>query len=411
MQPFDIHKIRKDFPALAYCNSKNQPIAYLDNSATTQKPQSVIDSISDFYLHYNANVHRSFYVWGERSTEAYEGVRARIARFIDAASPNEIVFTRGATESLNCLAEIIGQRYFNPGDEVIVSELEHHSNLIPWQIQQYKRGIKVKLFPINTEGDLELATLDRLLTPKTKLLTLTHISNVLGTVPDMKAIIARAHANGTLVVVDAAQTLAHLPISVRNLDCDFLVASGHKTYGPTGSGFFYGKQALLETLPPYHGGGTMMQQVTADGFTPADIPLRFEAGTPPIADIIGMGAAIDYLQQFSWDAITAHEDSIIRYTEKTLKSIPQVQVLGHPKHRTAVVPFILNGVHPHDAAQLMSNDNVAIRGGYHCSQPLIRRLQCLNGGVLRASFGIYNTCEDVDRLAQSIEQTLKFFRK
>lgn len=405
----DITQIRNDFPALTYCNAKGQPVVYLDNSATTQKPQSVIDTLNDFYLNKNSNVHRSFYDWGKLSTEAYEKTRENLAQFIGAEFKEEIVFTRGATEAINCIAEIFGQRFLKPGDDVIVSELEHHSNIIPWQLQQQKRGIRVKGLRILPNGDVDLDQLDELLTPKTKLLAITHVSNVLGTVPPLKEIIAKAHANGTFVLVDGAQTLAHIPICVRELDCDFLVGSGHKMYGPMGSGFFYGKRSILEELPPYHGGGTMMETVFIDSFTPAGIPSRFEAGTPPVADIIGMGAAIDYLQQFAWKELTAYEDKVVRYAEKALQAVPHVRVIGNPQKRVAVVPFLIDGVHPHDVATIVNHDNIALRAGYHCCQPLMQRLNC-KGGVVRASFGLYNTCEEVDQLVKALEHVLKIFK-
>ena len=307
---FDAKTIRKDFPALTYCNAQGDPIVYLDNSATTQKPQCVIDALEDFYLHKNANVHRGFYEWGNLATQAYEGARKTLADFIGAEHVEEIVFTRGATEAINCLAEIIAQHHFQKEDEVIVSELEHHSNMIPWQMQQIKRGIHVKGWQVDEDGNLDVKQLDQLLTPKTKLLAVTHVSNVVGTTPDLKNIITQAHANGTMVLIDASQAVAHLPIDVKTLDCDFLVGSGHKMYGPMGSGFFYGKKELLEALPPYHGGGTMMETVYIDSFTPAAIPSRFEAGTPPVADIIGLGEAIQYLRQFTWESLTAYEDKV-----------------------------------------------------------------------------------------------------
>ena len=406
---FDAKVIRKDFPALTYCNAQGDPIVYLDNSATTQKPQSVIDALNDFYLHKNANVHRGFYEWGHLATEAYEGTRKTLGDFIGAEHVEEIVFTRGATESINCLAEIIAQRHFQKDDEVIVSELEHHSNIIPWQMQQTKRGIRVKGWQIDEDGNLDLKQLEQLLTPKTKLLAVTHVSNVLGTTPDLKAIIAQAHANGTLVLVDASQAVAHLPIDVKALDCDFLVGSGHKMYGPMGSGFFYGKKQLLEELPPYHGGGTMMETVYIDSFTPAAIPSRFEAGTPPVADIVGLGKAIDYLRQFTWESLSAYEDKVVVYAEHALQSIPGLQIIGHPQKRTAVISFNIDGIHPHDVATVVNDHNIALRAGFHCCQPLMRRLKC-SGGAVRASFGLYNTCEDVDRLVEALKNTLSLFK-
>ena len=406
---FDAKVIRKDFPALTYCNAQGDPIVYLDNSATTQKPQCVIDALNDFYLHKNANVHRGFYEWGHLATEAYEGTRKTLADFIGAEHVEEIVFTRGATESINCLAEIIAQRHFQKDDEVIVSELEHHSNIIPWQMQQTKRGIRVKGWQIDEDGNLDLKQLEQLLTPKTKLLAVTHVSNVLGTTPDLKAIIAQAHANGALVLVDASQAVAHLPIDVKALDCDFLVGSGHKMYGPMGSGFFYGKKQLLEELPPYHGGGTMMETVYIDSFTPAAIPSRFEAGTPPVADIVGLGKAIDYLRQFTWESLSAYEDKVVVYAEHALQSIPGLQILGHPQKRTAVISFNIDGIHPHDVATVVNDHNIALRAGFHCCQPLMRRLKC-SGGAVRASFGLYNTCEDVDRLVEALKNALSLFK-
>ena len=404
----DFQRIRDDFPALSFRDEKGQSIVYLDNSATTQKPQCVIDSLVDFYHNMNANVHRSFYEWGRRSTEAYEETRALLAEFIGARSPKEIVFTRGATEAINCLAEIIGQRYLKPGDEILVSELEHHANLIPWQMQQDKRGVRVKCLPIDEKGDLQ--NLEKFLTPQTKILALTQVSNVLGTTPELKPIIAQAHAYGTWVLVDSAQAIAHLKINVQDLDCDFLVGSSHKMYGPMGAGFFYGKEELLEELPPYHGGGTMMETVFMDSFTPAAIPGRFEAGTPPVADIVGFGVAIKYLQQFDWHALVRYEDEVVAYAERVLGGIKGVSIVGHPLKKTAVVSFTVDHIHPHDIATLVNGKNIAVRAGFHCCQPLMRRLAC-KGGVVRASFGIYNTTQDVDRLAEALQSAINVFEK
>ena len=406
---FDAKVVRKDFPSLMYCNENGDPIVYLDSSATTQKPQTVIDALNDFYVHKNANVHRGVYDWGNWATQAFEGVRHKLAEFLGAEYVEEIVFTRGATESINCLAEIIGQRYFKEGDEVVISELEHHSNIIPWQMQQTKRGIRVKGWGIDPEGNVVMEQLDALLNKRTKLLAITHVSNVLGTTPLVKEIIAKAHANGTMVLIDASQAVAHLPIDVKDLDCDFLVGSGHKMYAPMGSGFFYGKKELLNSLPPYHGGGSMMETVYIDSFTPAAIPSRFEAGTPSVADIVGLGAAIDYLRQFSWESLAAYEDQVIVYAEHMLQSVPHLRIIGHPKKRTAVLSFVVDGVHPHDVATVLREHNVALRAGYHCCQPLMRRLGC-NAGVVRASFGLYNTCEDVDRLVEALRKVSTLFR-
>ena len=407
---FDVSIIKKDFPSLTQCNSNGQSIVYLDNSATTQKPQCVINALTDFYTNYNANVHRGYYDWGQRATEVYEGTRKRLAAFIHADAAEEIIFTRGATESLNALAEIIGQRYLKADDEVIVTELEHHSNQIPWQMQRTKRGIRIKGWRLEADGRLDLARLEELLTPKTKVLAFSHLSNVLGWVPPVKDIVARAHTNGTLVVVDAAQALAHVPINVKDLDCDFLVGSAHKAYGPTGAGFFYGKRSLLEKLPPYHGGGTMMETVEIDTFTPAEVPFRFEAGTPPIADIIGFGVAIDYLQQFDWTELLKHEDDVVHYAEEALSSLPYVHLAPCASERTAVVSFQIDGLHPHDVASLVCDDNIALRGGFHCCQPLMKRLH-YPSGLVRASFGLYNTREDVDRLISALEHAVKVFKR
>ncbi|MDR0647254.1 MAG: cysteine desulfurase [Puniceicoccales bacterium] len=409
MQVFNAQRIREDFPALSFCNAKGQRIVYLDNSATTQKPRCVIEALVDFYQHMNANVHRSFYEWGNRATEAYEHTRVSLSKFIGAQHPEEVIFTRGATESINCLADIIGQRYFQQGDEVLVSELEHHSNLIPWQMQQKKRGIQVKGWPVDADGNLEISALQTLLTPRTKLLAVTQVSNVLGTTPNLKEIIACAHANGTLVLVDGAQALAHLKINVQDMDCDFYAGSSHKMYGPMGVGFFYGKRKWLEALPPYHGGGTMMESVFMDSFTEAGVPKRFEAGTPPVADVIGLGKAIAYLQQFDWQSLMRYEEAVIAYAERTLCAIPGVRLIGHPETKTAIVSFLVDKIHPHDVATIVNNQNIALRAGHHCCQPLMHRLGC-RGGVVRVSLGMYNTFEDIDRLAEAIDVALTVFK-
>lgn len=406
---FDAEVARKDFSSLAHHNAKGEPIVYLDNSATTQKPACVIKALTDFYSHNNANVHRGFYEWGQLATEAYENTRNLIANLLGTNDPKEIVFTRGATESLNCIAEIFGQCYLQPGDEIIISELEHHSNMIPWQMQQNKHGVRIKAWTVDINGNLDISQLEKLLTPKTKLLAITHVSNVLGAIPPLQKIIELAHANNTRVVVDAAQAVAHLPIDVKAMDCDFLVGSGHKMYGPMGSGFFYGKRELLEELPPYHGGGSMMETVYIDSFTPADIPSRFEAGTPSVADIIGLGKAIEYLRQFSWGSLLDYEERVLSYAEQVLQSIPRVKIVGNPQKKTAVISFLVDGVHPHDVATIVNDHNIALRAGFHCCQPLMRRLNCPSGAV-RISLGLYNTCKDIDKLAEALHNVTTVFK-
>lgn len=406
---FDAKLVKQDFPALSYCNANGQSIVYLDNSATTQKPQCVLDSLMHFYTTMNANVHRSFYEWGRLSTEHYENTRQLLANFLGARYPEEIVFMRGATEASNALATIIGQRYLNPGDVVIVSELEHHSNMIPWQMLQKTRGIQIRPWPVDLDGNLSMEQLDTLLTPEVKVLAVTQVSNALGTTPDTQKIIQKAHQNHTMVVIDGAQAVAHMPINVQTLDCDFLIGSGHKMYGPMGVGFFYGKKEILETLPPYHGGGTMMELVYMDSFTTAAVPSRFEAGTPPVADVIAFGKAIEYLQQFTWESLMAYEEQVVVYAEHALKAIPGVRIVGHPEKRTGIISFLVDKIHPHDVATIVNDQNIALRAGHHCCQPLMRRLNC-KAGVVRASFGLYNTCEDVDRLAAAIRTALKIFK-
>ena len=406
---FDAEEIKKDFRVFDSPDSNGNYLVYLDNSATTQKPACVVDSLVNFYTSMNANVHRSFYEMGTKATKAYENARVIIKNFINAKSQNEIVFTRGATESLNCLAEILGQRFINSGDEIIVSELEHHSNLIPWLMCAKKRNAKVIPLPVDSCGNVDLKTLDSLINKKTRIIAISHVSNVLGTIPPIKEIVEIAHANGSMVVIDAAQALAHIPVDVRNLNCDFLVGSGHKMYGPMGVGFFYGKAALLDQLPPYHGGGTMMDDVSMSGFTVADVPKRFEAGTPPVADVIAYSKAIEYLSQFDWAEMVEYEDNVVHYAENMLRDIPEITLIGCPDKKVAVVSFLVKDIHPHDISTIVNAQNVAIRAGHHCCQPLMKKFSC-RGGVVRASFGIYNTLSDVDKLIITLKKAIKVFK-
>ncbi len=406
---FNIDRIKNDFPIFNKINKGQNPLVYLDNSASTQKPKCVIDRLAEFYNSQNANVHRSFYELGQNATQMYENARDKVAHFINAKESDEIVFVRGATEGVNCIASLYGRTFLQEGDEILVSEIEHHSNLIPWLMIAKERKAVVKAIPVDANGNLEVERLSTLLTSRTKVMAITQVSNVLGTVTSLKPLIAEAHRNGTLVLVDAAQALAHMPLDVQDLDCDFLVGSGHKMYAPMGIGFFYGKRKWLEKLPAYHGGSNMMENVSLSDFSLSGIPNRFEAGTPHVAGSVGFMSAIEYMEQFTWQEILRQEDEVLHYAEKKLREMPEITVIGNPQKRTSVLSFNVRKVHPHDVATVLSTENIAVRAGHHCCQPLMKKFD-LKGGTVRASFGIYNTIEDCNRLVSALQKTFKIFK-
>ncbi len=400
-------RIRDDFPTL-HQQVNGRPLVYLDNAATTQKPRAVIDALSRFYEHDNANVHRGLHALSMRSTDAYEGARARVARFINAAAPEEIIFTRGTTESLNLVAASWGGANLRKGDVILLTEMEHHSNLVPWQLVAEKTGAKLQFVPVTGDGGLlDLSGLDRLLAPEVKIFAFTHVSNTLGTINPAAELCARARGAGIVTVVDAAQSIGHMPLDVRALDCDFLAFSGHKMGAPTGCGVLYGRRALLDAMPPWQGGGGMISNVDylVSRWKPS--PERFEAGTPNFGDAVGLGAACDYLDGLGREEIRRHDGDLARQAYARLRQLPGIRLLGPPGERGGLVSFALAGVHAHDVVTFADRDGIALRGGHHCNQPLMRKLGLT--GTVRASFYVYNTPGEIDILIASLERILKFF--
>ncbi len=402
----DVERIREDFPVLRQ-RVRGKPLVYLDNAATSQKPQQVIDAVATYYCEYNANVHRAIHALGERATEAYEAARAKVARFINAAEDRSIVFTRGATEAINLVAYAWGRHHLGPGDEVLITEMEHHSNIIPWQLAARDTGATLRYIPLKKNGTLDLREPAHYFTSRTRLVAVVHQSNVFGTVNPIEEIVRYAREVGALVLVDGAQSVPHFRVDVQRLDCDFLAFSGHKMLGPTGVGVLYGKPELLEAMEPFLGGGEMISQVTMESATWNDIPWKFEAGTPNIAQAIGLGAAIDYLNGIGMDAIHQHEKELTAYALQALGSIPGITIYGDSPTRGAVVAFNVDGVHPHDLAQILDQEGIAIRAGHHCTQPSMRKLGV--SATARASFYFYNTVSEIDSLCRAIEKAKEFF--
>ena len=404
----DWKNVRADFPAL-HQQVNGHPLVYLDNAATTQKPQAVIDALSHFYERDNANVHRGLHALSMRATDGYEGARARVAKFINAAAPEEIVFTRGTTESINLVAASWGGAHLRPGDTILLTEMEHHSNLVPWQLVAQRTGAKLRYVPVNgDEGLLDLSQLDRLLTPDVKVFAFTHISNTLGTINPVADLCARAKKAGVVTVVDAAQSIGHMPVDVRAIDCDFLAFSGHKMAGVTGIGALYGRRALLDAMPPWQGGGGMISNVEffASRWKPS--PERFEAGTPNFADAVALGAACDYLDGLGRAAIQDHDSGLARLAYERLgAALPGIRLLGPRGERGGLASFALPGVHAHDVVTFADQDGIALRGGHHCNQPLMKKLGLT--GTARASFYVYNTEDEIDLLVASLQRTVKFF--
>jgi len=405
----NLTSIQKDFPILEVEAHPGVPLVYLDNAATSQKPVQVIEAMDVYYREYNANVHRGIHRLSEEATEAYESARERIARFINAPDPATVIFTRNTTEAINLVAWSWGRTNLKPGDEILLTEMEHHSNIVPWQLLAEEKGVKVRYIPFLDNGILDLTNLSDLLTKRTKIFAFTAMSNVFGTINPTKKLVAAARAVGAITVVDAAQSVPHLPVDVQDLDCDFLAFSGHKMCGPTGIGILYGKRALLEEMPPFLSGGDMIRRVTFEGSSWNDLPWKFEAGTPSIAEGIGLGAAVDYLSTVGMDAIHAHEQFITDYALEALSEVKDIQFLGPPvAQRGGVVSFNLTGLHPHDISQVLDQDGIAIRAGHHCAMPLHQRL-CIPASA-RASFYLYTRPEDIDRLVTSLHRVRKVFR-
>jgi len=405
---FSVEKIRDDFPILKRL-IRGKPLVYLDNAATTQKPREVIDALANFYAKSNANIHRGIHALSEEATALYEGTRQKVARFIAAPHPKTIVFTRNTTEAINLVAHAWGLRHIRAGDAILLTEMEHHSNLVPWQLLAQVKGAHLTFIPITPEGTLALDQLPNLLTEKTRLVALTHMSNVLGTINPIEEVIRQAHARGIPVLVDAAQSVPHLPVNVLDLNCDFLAFSAHKMLGPTGVGVLYAKEAILEEMDPFLGGGDMIRDVWWDHAIWNDLPWKFEAGTPSIADVVAFGAALDYLNRIGMSAIRQHEESLCRYAIDRLKTIGGLKIQGpeNPSQRGAVISFVLPDIHPHDLGQILDEEGIAIRAGHHCSKPLLRKLGLM--ATARASFYLYNTMEEVDALVGGILKAREVF--
>jgi cysteine desulfurase / selenocysteine lyase len=404
---FDVDEIRDDFPILKrMVNGK--PLVYLDNAATSQKPQAVIDALTQYYTFDNANIHRGLYFLSELATEQYETTRLKVKELINAMSVSEIVFVRGATEAINLVASSLCRaKHFNDGDEVIISNMEHHSNIVPWQLMGGRKKTNLKVIPINDSGELDMDAFGKMINEKTKLVSVVHISNSLGTVNPVKKIIEIAHSRGVPVLLDGAQAIPHYKIDVQELDADFYVFSGHKVFGPTGIGVLYGKTEFLEMMPPYQGGGDMIRTVTFEETTFDDIPRKFEAGTPNIAGGIGLGAAIDYLNQFDRNELIEHENFLLQYGTEQLQKIPGLKIIGTAKEKASVISFVIDGIHPYDIGTIIDTDGIAIRTGHHCTQPIMKRFNV--SATARASFAFYNTKEEIDKLVLGIHKVKKMF--
>jgi len=410
--PLNIEAIRADFPILQQEHHAGVPLVYLDSTATSQKPRQVIDTITDYYTRYNANVHRGIYALSETATAAYEDARKKVRRFINAPSKREVIFTRGTTESINLVAQTWGRANLSAGDTVLSTVMEHHSNIVPWQILSAEKGFDLRFVSLTPDGQLDLDSFERLLKANNvKLVTIVHVSNVLGTINPIKHIIQRAHEAGALVLIDAAQSAPHLKLDVQDLDADFLVFSGHKMLGPTGIGILYGKRHLLESMPPWQGGGDMIATVELCGSTWNELPYKFEAGTPPIAEAIALGAAVDYLEAVGMDAIHAYEQSITAHAINQLVEIEGLKIYGpmDAEKRGGVLAFTLSNVHAHDLAQMLDAEGIAVRAGHHCAQPVHDWMKA--SATARASFYLYNTFEEVDKLAAALEKARTLFQR
>jgi cysteine desulfurase/selenocysteine lyase len=402
----DLHKIRATFPILNQ-RMNGKPLVYLDNAATTQKPRVVIDAITRYYEADNANIHRGVHYLSQQATQKYEDARETARRFLNAAEASEIVFVRGATEGINLVAQTLGRIRVQAGDEVLITSMEHHSNIVPWQILCDEKGARLRVAPINDAGELILDEFERLVGMRTKIVAVPHVSNALGTVNPLPELVELAHRHNAVVLVDGAQAVPHLAVNVRELDCDFYVFSGHKLYGPTGTGVLYGKSSLLNAMPPYQGGGDMILSVTFEKTTYNKIPYKFEAGTPDISGVIGLGAAINYVIDLGLDRIAAHEQDLLRYATESLAGIPGIRLIGTAREKASVLSFVMDGIHPHDIGTILDQEGIAIRTGHHCAQPVMERFGVPATG--RASFALYNTREEVDVLVRGIERVREVF--
>jgi cysteine desulfurase/selenocysteine lyase len=403
---FDVQRVREEFPILREL-VHGRPLVYLDSANTSQKPEAVLDALDRYYRHENANIHRATHLLSERATRAYEGARADLQRFVNAASTREIVLTRGCTDGINLVAQSWGRTHLRPGDEVLVSWMEHHSNIVPWQLICGQTGATLRAVPITDRGELDLDAFDRMLTDRTRMVALIHVSNALGTVNPIAELVAKAKAAGAATLVDGAQAVPHMPVDVQAIGCDFYAFSGHKMYGPTGTGVLYGREALLDAMPPYQGGGDMIASVTFEKTEYNALPYKFEAGTPNIAGVAGFGAAARWLAAFDRDAVQAHEEALLAYAEEGLAKVKGVRMLSRAARRSSVLSFVLDGVHPHDVGTILDTEGIAVRTGQHCAQPIMDRYGV--PATVRASIGIYNTRADIDAFVSGLQKVREVF--
>ena len=405
--PYNVQAIRAEFPIL-HRKVKGKNLVYFDNAATSQKPTAVIEALTHYYSHYNANIHRGLHTLADEATAAFEASRVAVQQFIHAENHEEIIFTKGTTESINLIAHSWGNTFLQQGDEIIISSLEHHANIVPWQLIAEKKGAAIKVIPIDAKGRIDMNAFQQLLSPKTKMVAVVHASNALGVINPVEEIIRLSHQQGAMVLIDGAQSAVHLDIDVQALDCDFFVFSGHKIYGPTGVGILYGKKELLEAMPPYQGGGEMIKEVSFEKSTFNELPFKFEAGTPNIADVIALKSGIDFIQKIGKSEIRKHEDELLEYTTAKLKDIPELHIKGDVQHKVSVVSFVIDGVHPQDLAILLDNQGIAVRTGHHCAQPLMKCLGVV--GTTRVSFAAYNTKEEIDILITALNKSIKMLK-
>ena len=402
----DVEGIRDDFPILSRMVREHR-LVYLDSAATTQKPRAVLDALARYYAHGNANIHRGVYVLSEEATAAYDAARVKVQRFLNAAASREIVFTRNSTEGINLVAQSFGRRNIGPGDEIVITHMEHHSNIVPWQLLCEQVGARLRVAPIDDSGTLQLDELERLVGPRTRLVSVVHLSNSLGTINPVRDIIEMAHRRGVPVLIDGSQAVYHMPVDVQALGCDFYVFTGHKLYGPTGIGVLYGREALLEQMPPFQGGGDMIRSVTFEKTTYADLPHKFEAGTPHIAGAVGLGAAVDYLQGVGFDALAPHEADLLAYGTAALSEVKGLRLIGTAANKASILAFVMKGAHPHDVGTIVDTEGVAIRTGHHCTQPIMERFGV--PATARASVAMYNTRGEIDALVRALQRVREMF--
>ena len=402
----DVERIREDFPILQRLVREHR-LVYLDSAATTQKPREVLDALARYYAHGNANIHRGVYVLSEEATAAYDAARVKVQRFLNAAASREIVFTRNTTESINLVAQSFGRRNIGPGDEIVITHMEHHSNIVPWQLLCEQVGARLRVAPIDDTGTLQLDALERLLGPRTRLVSVVHLSNSLGTINPVGDIVAMARARGIPVLIDGSQAVYHMPVDVQALGCDFYVCTGHKLYGPTGIGVLYGREALLEQMPPYQGGGDMIRSVTFEKTTYAELPHKFEAGTPHIAGAVGLGAAVDYIRGVGFEALQEHESDLLAYGTAALSEVKGLRIIGTAARKASILAFVMKGAHPHDVGTIVDTEGVAVRTGHHCTQPVMDRFGV--PATARASVAMYNTREEIDALVRALQRVREVF--